>query len=98
MSHKTFQDIAFITHPSPNHIGVQGILDFENGYGISVISTTSRDGGRYGGSYGGLGLFEIGLRKNGSFCGDSIGQFDHGIVGWCDEQDVTEIIKFVQYL
>lgn len=98
MTYKTFQDIQFEKHPSPGHIGVQGILDFENGYGVSVISTVSSSGSMYGGSYGGLGLFEIGLRKNGSFCSESIGKFESGIIGWCTEEKVTETMEFLQNL
>lgn len=98
MIYKTFQDIRFEKHPSPNHIGVQGIVDFESGYGVSVISTVSSSGGKYGGSYGGIGLYEIGLRKDGSFCSESIGKFEKGIIGWCTEEKVTEVMEFLQTL
>jgi hypothetical protein len=99
MTYKTIKDIKFEEHPNPSHKGLQGVLDFENGYGVSVITTIPKDGKPFGGSYGGnAGLWEIGLRKHSSFHNESIGKFESGIIGWCNDSDVTEAMIFLQSL
>lgn len=35
---KTFSDLDFKTHPSTPHFKTQARLDFNNGYGVSVIT------------------------------------------------------------
>jgi hypothetical protein len=90
MEFKTFSDLDFKKHPNYSVTGIQAIFDFPNGFGISVVKTDR--------SYGGPHLFEIGLRKDSSFCSESIGEFQTGIIGWCSEEDITKHMEFLQTL
>ena len=84
---KTFRDLVFQKHPS--HIdGVQARIDFDNGYGVSVVQS------KY--TYGGdRGLFELAVFKDGHIHYDNpVAQGD--VVGYLREEDVTDAMHVVQ--
>jgi len=50
---KTFKDLEFKEHPMPTHFEKQAVINFENGYGVSVINGRS--------AYCGSDTFEVGV-------------------------------------
>ncbi len=84
---KTFKDLVFEKHPS--HIdGVQARMDFDNGYGVSVVMS------RY--TYGGdKGLYELAVFKDNHIHYDNpIAQGD--VVGYLRAEDVTDAMAVIQ--
>ena len=56
---KTFKDLVFEAHPNLGHIGgVQALMDFDNGFGVSVVKSNFT----YGGD---KGLYELAVFKDG---------------------------------
>ena len=85
---KTFKDLEFKPHAADKN-GVQARIEFDNGWGASVI--------RYEHSYGGQsGLFELAVLKDGFV--DSNNDITDDVIGWLDESDVTKILKQIQEL
>jgi hypothetical protein len=84
---KTFKDLVF--NPHPNHMGgVQGRMDFENGFGVSVVKTPYT----YGGD---RGLYELAVFKDGHIHYDNpVANGD--VVGYLREEDVTDAMAVVQ--
>jgi len=86
---KTFKDLEFNEHP--NHMGgVQARIQFDNGYGASVI--------RHNFSYGGkIGLYELAvLDKDGELTYDT--PITSDVMGYLSPKDVTEILIQIQDL
>jgi hypothetical protein len=84
---KTFNHLEFKDHP--NHIGgVQSRMDFENGFGVSVVKTPY--------SYGGdRGLYELAVFKDGHIHYDNpIAKGD--VVGYLRAEDVTDAMLIIQ--
>jgi hypothetical protein len=84
---KTFKDLVF--NPHPNKMGgVQARMDFDNGYGVSVIQTPY--------SYGGdKGLYELAVFKDDSIhYENSVANGD--VVGRLNEDEVTKLIQEVE--
>jgi len=86
---KTFKDLVFKPHPLGP--GIQAVMDFENGYGVSVVQTPYSYGGK-------IGLYEIAVM-------DSEGQVvyntpvaAYGVIGYLREEDVTEGMRRIQLL
>ena len=86
---KTFKDLEFVSHPS--HIeGVQARIQFENGYGASVVCTPYT----YGGD---KGLYELAVL-------DSEGHLTYAtsvtddVIGYLRPEDVTDVMEKIQQL
>ena len=85
---KTFNDLQFKLHPNMN--GVQARIQFENGYGASVVK------GEY--TYGGKdGLYELAvLDSNGDLTYSTPVTSD--VEGYLSEDDVTKLLEQIQKL
>ena len=86
---KTFKDLEFIEHLS--HMGgVQSRIQFDNGYGASVVKTPYT----YGGD---KGLYELAVL-------DSEGHLTYAtpvtndVIGYLRPEDVTDVMKKIQQL
>jgi hypothetical protein len=86
---KTFKDLEFVEHPS--HIeGVQARIQFDNGYGASVVKTPYT----YGGD---RGLYELAVL-------DSEGHLTYAtsvtddVIGYLRPEDVTDVMTKIQQL
>lgn len=85
---KTFKDLEFKPHAADKN-GVVAKIEFDNGWGASVI--------RYEHSYGGQsGLFELAVLKDGFV--DTNNDITDDVIGWLDESDVTKVLKQIQEL
>lgn len=86
---KTFNDLKFNRTTTPLGFMDRARLQFPNGYGISVIRGTY--------SYGGdEGLYECAVLKDNQLCYDT--PITDDVIGYCDENKVTEIMKQIQEL
>lgn len=85
---KTFDDLQFKTTEFSK--GIISRIDFENGWGASVVSSQ--------GSYGGKeGLYEIAVLKNGDLHYDN--EVANGdVIGYLNSDQVTEILEKIQKL
>jgi len=86
---KTFKDLEFVEHPS--HIGgVQARIQFDNGYGASVVKTPY--------SYGGdRGLYELAVLDNdGHLTYDT--PITSDVIGYLRDIDVTDVMEKIQQL
>ena len=86
---KTFKDLEFNEHP--NHMGgVQARIQFDNGYGASVVKTPYT----YGGD---RGLYELAVL-------DSEGNLTYAtsvtndVIGYLRPEDVTDVLAKIQQL
>lgn len=106
---KTFEDLVFNPH---KHLeGLQARMDFENGYGISVVRLKTamtgntmidftvgmkqRDEG-YASYTSNEDEWEVAVIKNGDIC-YSTDITDH-VLGYQSKEDVTEVMKKIQLL
>lgn len=87
---KTFNDLKFDHEVNPLGCFMdRASLQFPNGYGISVIRGTY--------SYGGdEGLYECAVLKDDKLYYDS--PITDDVIGYCDEDEVTKIMKQIQEL
>lgn len=93
MKYKTFNDLKFHTDSHLFGSMSRAKLFFPNGYGVSVIIGTF--------SYGGdEGLYECAVLKgkegNSELCYDT--PITNDVIGYCDENKVTKIMKQIQDL
>lgn len=89
--YKTFQDLEFIELKDLFYNGVQCRIQFDNGYGASVV--------RHNFSYGGKeGLYELAvLGEDGKLHYDNpVANGD--VKGYLTEEDVTDLLKQIQDL
>ena len=85
---KTFNDLEFKPHVNMN--GIMSRIEFENGYGASVV----RGAYTYGGDQG---LYELAvLDSNGDLTYDT--PITNDVLGHLSEDDVTEVLKEIQLL
>jgi len=86
---KTFKDLEFKEHP--NHMGgVQARIQFDNGYGASVVKTPHT----YGGD---RGLYELAvLDSNGSLTYATAITDD--VIGYLRPEDVSDVLTKIQQL
>jgi len=86
---KTFKDLVFETHPNLGHIGgVQARMDFDNGFGVSVVQSPYT----YGGD---RGLYELAVFKDGHIHYDNpVANGD--VVGYLRPEDVTDAMVIIQ--
>jgi hypothetical protein len=86
---KTFKDLEFNPHPSGMG-GVQARIQFDNGYGASVVKTPYT----YGGD---KGLYELAVL-------DSDGHLTYAtpvtddVIGYLRPEDVTDVLDKIQQL
>lgn len=84
---KTFKDLKFNDHPAKNHgFGVQAMMHFENGYGISVVN------GKY--AYCSEGTYEVAVLKNGSLCYST--DITDDVLSYQSECDITGVMLKLQ--
>ena len=85
---KTFKDLEFKPHPNGQG-GIQATIDFDNGYGASVVLAPW--------SYGGtLGLYELAVLHDGEITYDT--PITGDVMGYLTEDEVTELFKQIQKL
>ncbi len=86
---KTFKDLEFVEHP--NHLGgVQARIQFDNGYGASIVKTPYT----YGGD---KGLYELAvLDSEGHLTYDT--PITNDVIGYLRPEDVTDVIAKIQQL
>ena len=83
----TFQDLDFKT--SNTLKGVWARVDFDNGFGASIISNDA--------SYGGnSGLYEIAVLRGDDIT--SATDVTDDVVGWLDDKDVTRTLNAISKL
>ena len=84
---KTFKDLQFGAHPIGN--GVIAQMNFDNGYGVSVV--------KFNGSYGyDQNLWEVAILYNDAITYST--DITDNVLGYQTEQDVTDVMKKVQSL
>lgn len=84
---KTFKDLKFKPHSIGN--GVQAVMEFENGYGVSVV--------KFNGSYGyDQDLWEVAILYKGALTYNT--HITNDVLGHQTEQDVTNVMEQVQLL
>jgi len=83
---KEFKDLEFKSHPLGD--GIQAVMHFEKGFGVSVVQTPYSYGGK-------MGLYELAVI-------DSEGQVVYdtpvadGVVGYLRPEDVTDAMLVIQ--
>ena len=83
----TFQDLDFSKSDTPK--GVFARVDFDNGFGASIISNDA--------SYGGnSGLYEIAVLRGDDIT--STTDVTDDVVGWLDDKDVTRTLNAISKL
>jgi len=84
---KRFKDLEFKPHYLGN--GKQASVNFDNGYGVSVVMFDS--------SYGySDGLWELAVLKNDKLCYST--HITDDVLGWLSEDKVSEVMIEVQKL
>ena len=88
---KTFKDLDFQPHPNMGHVGgVQARIQFDNGYGASVV----RSQYTYGGD---KGLYELAVfGKDGHITYDT--PITNDVIGYLRPEDVTDVMEKIQQL
>ena len=85
-----FKDLVFNPHPSdPNGEGVQAKIEFDNGYGASVICTPFSYGGK-------SGLYEMAVFHDGELTYTTV--LGDDVKGWLTKNEVTKLLKQIQEL
>jgi len=86
---KEFKDLEFKSHPLGD--GIQAVMHFEKGFGVSVVQTPYSYGGK-------MGLYELAVI-------DSEGQLvydtpvaDGDVAGYLQESEVTKLMLEIQKL
>ena len=91
---KTYKDIVFKKHP--NFDGVQGILDFDNGYGISIVRFKSMYREGYSSYTDNENEWELAIRKGDSLCYDT--GITEDVMGHLTVDQAEDVMKKVQEL
>jgi hypothetical protein len=94
MEYKTFKDLEFKPHPSMGIVGLQALMDFPNGYGISVIQC--KVGNHWGSYTNNDEEWECAVLKGDNICYST--PITNDVIGHCDEHGVTDIMKQIQDL
>ena len=84
---KTFKDLKFKKHRSFTN-GKMASLNFDNGFGVSVINGE--------GAYAGVGTWEVAILYNDLLCYTS--GITEDVIGWQTPRQVTSVMKQVQSL
>jgi len=86
---KTFNDLDFNPMDMGIGIGIQARINFDNGYGASVIKSPY--------SYGGnQDLYELAVIKDNAICYDT--PITDDVIGYLTEDDVTKYLGQIQEL
>jgi hypothetical protein len=85
---KTFKDLEFEPHAAGMG-GVMGRIQFDNGYGASVVKTPYT----YGGD---KGLYELAVIKDDELCYDT--PITNDVIGYLRPEDVTDVMEKIQQL
>lgn len=85
---KTFKDLEFNTHPNAPYMSQQARMDFDNGFGISVVNGQ--------GAYCSEGTYEIAVMKDGEITYDT--HITDDVIGHLSPKEITEIMKDIQEL
>lgn len=85
---KQFEDLEHKAHPSSGR-GTRAVMDFDNGYGISVI---------FGRDWysNGVDTYEIAVMKDKAICYDT--PITEDVIGNLTKQEVSDIMKQIQEL
>jgi len=84
---KTFNDLDF--QPMQFDVGTQARINFDNGYGASVIQSPH--------SYGGnQDLYELAVTKDIAICYDT--PITDDVLGYLTEEQVTDYLRQIQEL
>ena len=84
---KTFNDLDF--QPMQFDVGIQARINFNNGYGASVIKSPY--------SYGGnQDLYELAVIKDVTICYDT--PITDDVIGYLSEEQVTDYLHQIQKL
>lgn len=89
---KSFKDLIFKPHPYSKiyeQIGKQAIMNFENGYGVSVLL-----GDMFYSN--GIDTYELAVLKNGHLCYDT--PITDDVLGHKSKEQISEIMRLVQEL
>jgi hypothetical protein len=87
---KQFKDLEFTFLNDKFMSGKKSRIQFDNGYGASVVSHSFSYGGK-------LGLYEIAILDNeGDICYDT--PITNDVIGHLTEEDVTEVLIKIQSL
>jgi len=88
---KKFEDLEFkMLDDAPYMVGKQAKLQFDNGFGVSVVSHTFSFGGKDG-------LFEVAvLDKDGKLTYET--SVTNDVIGYLEPHEVSEIMEQVQSL
>jgi len=86
---KTFKDLKFNPNNPDDSNDVHAIIEFDNGYGASVLSTSFSYGGKNG-------LYELAVLKDGDLCYTT--PITNNVLGWLNESDVNKILTDIQNL
>ncbi len=88
---KTFNDLKFNPHPNFGHEGgVQARMDFDNGYGVSVVKSPYTYGGKEG-------LYELAVfGKDGHITYDT--PITNDVIGYLKPEEITNILEQIQLL
>lgn len=91
---KTFKELIFKDHAISKDSLLfnghkQAMLNFDNGYGVSVL---------FGKSFysNGVDTFELAVLKDGKLCFDT--HITNEVVGYINSDKVTELMKLIQKL
>ena len=94
---KEFKDLLFKEHPNGMG-GFQSVMEFENGYGVSVVCgkylySTPRTNLYAASMYE---AYEVAVLKNGSLCYDT--PITDDVIGYASTEKVSEVMELVQNL
>lgn len=83
---KKFNDLKFERHSNRPYFDWQAKIEFDNGYGISVISGQK--------AYCDKGTFEVAILKNGRIAYDT--KLTYDVLGWQTPKDIDRIMRYLQ--
>ena len=84
-----FKDLNFNPHPN-NLGGIQAVVQFENGFGASIVQTPFTYGGNEG-------LYELAVfGKNGQITYET--SITDDVLGYLSEDEVSKILKQIKQL
>jgi len=85
---KTFQDLVFNINPNSPYLNQQAVLNFDNGYGVSVINGS--------GAYCTSETFELAVLLNGDLCYTT--SLTDSVLGHQTPEQITGVMSELQKL